>query len=158
LREEGPPNMFNGKMVYDYPHDNCTKPEIKSGNKSLSVYLFNKYKLDFEKLPDNEYQIHSKNFIIDEKGKVVLVEGIEISRPSRSMFSKLPEREKISDETKAALKKLAEKMELTMLYNTEFNPSKLGNTAVPAYYWEGSDSRKKIIVRNGKANITDNTD
>ncbi len=157
-KADGPPNILNGKKVQDPDNHACSMPVLKNKEENLSAYLFNLFKTEFEKLPDNDYGIHSVNFIIDEKGKMVYIERLEVGNSSISDYNKLSSRKKISDETKAILDKLSEQMKIALLYNTSFSPAMLNGSVVPAYYWEGFKGRKKIIVRNGHATITENND
>ncbi len=151
------PDMLNGEKVRNAEAKECSMPELKSKYKDLSHYLYERYRSDFESLPDNEYEIHMVNFIISEKGKVVLIERLSVGGISVSDFSKLEKRKPINDDTAEKLKKLSAEMIMTLLNDTEFKPGIAEGKVVPAKYWE-SGHRWKIVVSNGQTRMTENNE
>lgn len=156
-KDGGLPDILNGEVVQNPEHKNCTKPYLNSSEKDLSHYLFRKFKSDFEKLPDNEYEIHMVNFIIDKNGKVALIERLYVGGISVSDFSKLESRKPITDQTQSTLKQLSQLMSSVVLFDTDFKPAVMNGKTVHAKYWEPSQ-RWQIVVRNGEATIKENNE
>jgi hypothetical protein len=156
-KDGGLPDILNGEVVQNPENKNCSKPFLNSSETDLSHYLFRKFKSTFEKLPDNEYEIHMVNFIIDRNGKVALIERLYVGGISVSDFSKLNKRKPITDETQEKLKQLSQELTAAVLYEAAFRPAIMNGKAVPAKYWEPSQ-RWKIVVKNGNAIITENNE